>query len=623
MIKNVRVTRGGEPIKFSRRTVIGLRTAGVATLVMFASVLSTSVFAGATGNPSTLTGPVLYSGVNVTSCSGGHNPLDTILGLNLSNESQLPASSPDNGNHSADGITGSVNGNVLTVTSDSSTTIDYVVVKGGDGFNLYTGPASNVNQTFVAPQGFSHWFLCYGTLATPTITTTAGNTTDSLVLGSTGTISDTATVSSASGPTPTGSVIFYQCGPLTTGNQSCGASSGGTTSDPVNLVGGSASSPAFTPIAVGTYCFGATYSGDSNYSGISDNVSGDAVNQECLTVTAPSSTTQPPATSQIVTTASSNSDTGTISDTATVSGSLETGPTGTVTFFECGPLLANANCSTNGSTPVDLNGNSATSATFTPTASGIYCFGATYNGDSNYPSATENTDGDVMSAECVSVTVTTGSTVPATSNIVTTASSNSSAGTISDTATVTGSLETGPTGTVTFYQCGPLLANANCSTNASTPVILSGSGHATSATFTPSVSGIYCFGATYSGDSNYSSASENKDGDVMSAECVPVTVTTPTIPTGSITVTPPTTTTTPTTTPSITPTTIQVSPPTTPHGTKPPKLPTATIPSGAPSTGAGGSATSSDSGVVLTASGLALFAGLAGLVLIVRRRRHA
>src|ERR1700722_18492641 len=330
-----------------------------------------------------------------------------------------------------------------------------------------------------------------------------------------------------------------------------------------------------------------------------------------------------PATSNIVTTASSNSSAGTISDTATVSGSLETGPTGTVTFFECGPLLANANCSTNASTPVDLSGNSATSATFTPTASGIYCFGATYNGDSNYPSATENTDGDVMSAECVSVTVTTGSTVPATSNIVTTASSNSSAGTISDTATVSGSLETGPTGTVTFFECGPLLANANCSANASTPVILSGSGHATSATFTPTVSGIYCFGATYSGDSNYSSASENKDGDVMSAECVPVTVTTPTIPTGSITVTPPTTTTTPTTTPSITPTTIQVSPPTTPHGTKPPKLPTATIPSGAPSTGAGGSATSSDSGVVLTASGLALFAGLAGLVLIARRRRHA
>src|SRR3984957_18736570 len=232
-----------------------------------------------------------------------------------------------------------------------------------------------------------------------------------------------------------------------------------------------------------------------------------------------------PATSNIVTTASSNSSAGTISDTATVSGSLETGPTGTVTFFECGPLLANANCSTNASTPVDLSGNSATSATFTPTASGIYCFGATYNGDSNYPSATENTDGDVMSAECVSVTVTTGSTVPATSNIVTTASSNSSAGTISDTATVSGSLETGPTGTVTFFECGPLLANANCSTNASTPVDLSGNS-ATSATFTPTASGIYCFGATYNGDSNYPSATENTDGDVMSAECVSVTVTT-------------------------------------------------------------------------------------------------
>ena len=105
--------------------------------------------------------------------------------------------------------------------------------------------------------------------------------------------------------------------------------------------------------------------------------------------------------------------------------------------------------------------------------------------------------------------------------------------------------------------------------------------------------------------------------------------TTTTTVTSATTTAPPTTApsgTTPSTTttiPTIAPTTILVSPPTSPPGTKPPTIPKATIPSGAPSTGAGGAATSSDSGVVLTASGLALFAGLAGLVLIARRRRHA
>ena len=62
-------------------------------------------------------------------------------------------------------------------------------------------------------------------------------------------------------------------------------------------------------------------------------------------------------------------------------------------------------------------------------------------------------------------------------------------------------------------------------------------------------------------------------------------------------------------------------PPTVPTTT--PSLSNATIPSGAPETGAGGSAASTDSGVVLTASGLVLFAGLAGLVLALRRRRQA
>jgi hypothetical protein len=97
----------------------------------------------------------------------------------------------------------------------------------------------------------------------------------------------------------------------------------------------------------------------------------------------------------------------------------------------------------------------------------------------------------------------------------------------------------------------------------------------------------------------------------------PVTTTTFAAPTTTTTVAPTTT----TSTPPVDTTTIPVSPPTVP--TTQPSIPPATIPSGAPGTGLGGSAQSSDSGVVLTGSALMLFAGLAGLGLVLRRRRQA
>ncbi len=122
-----------------------------------------------------------------------------------------------------------------------------------------------------------------------------------------------------------------------------------------------------------------------------------------------------------------------------------------------------------------------------------------------------------------------------------------------------------------------------------------------------------------------------------STTAAPTTTTTSPAPTSSLPPPPPpsgaTTTTAPpetsttaapttTTTPPLSTTTIVVTPPTSPATTAP-YIPPATVPSGAPGTGAGGAATSSDNGVLLTASGLALFAGLAGLALIARRRRHA
>ena len=44
-----------------------------------------------------------------------------------------------------------------------------------------------------------------------------------------------------------------------------------------------ATSPAYTPTATGTYCFLGVYSGDTNYSAASDG----STTRECFTVTGP------------------------------------------------------------------------------------------------------------------------------------------------------------------------------------------------------------------------------------------------------------------------------------------------------------------------------------------------
>ena len=87
----------------------------------------------------------------------------------------------------------------------------------------------------------------------------------------------------------------------------------------------------------------------------------------------------------------------------------------------------------------------------------------------------------------------------------------------SDSAAITvlgvGSLT--PTGTVTFYQCGPLGVGIGCTSTANQvggPVTLTASSpgiaKATSAAFTPSSAGTYCFAAYYSGNASYSPSSD-------------------------------------------------------------------------------------------------------------------
>ena len=89
-------------------------------------------------------------------------------------------------------------------------------------------------------------------------------------------------------------------------------------------------------------------------------------------------------------------------------------------------------------------------------------------------------------------------------------------GSDTDAATVTGNAAGGsPTGSVSFYECGPTATAQPCTSQADavgSAVGLSAGADDTatapSPTFTPSAAGYWCFAGYYSGDSNYGASSD-------------------------------------------------------------------------------------------------------------------
>jgi uncharacterized repeat protein (TIGR01451 family) len=241
---------------------------------------------------------------------------------------------------------------------------------------------------------------------------------------------------------------------------------------------------------------------------------------------------------------------GTDSDVATVTGNDIAGdPAGTVTFYECGPTPSATPCTSKahqvggpvtvtGAMGPDPDSATATSASFTPTAVGYWCFAGYYSGNGSDPDYAASSDAAVE--ECFDVTpYTTSLTSVPTNSTINLGQANT------DTATVTGSSVGGsPTGTVSFYECGPTAAPVDCTSQADpvgSPVTVSPGAHdtstATSTPFTPPAShpdsvGYWCFAADYSGDTNNTASS-----DTSTDECFyvagPVTITTTSLPNGA------------------------------------------------------------------------------------------
>ena len=238
-----------------------------------------------------------------------------------------------------------------------------------------------------------------------------------------------------------------------------------------------------------------------------------------------------------------------VHDTATVTGNQAADtPSGTVTFFLCGPIATGA-C--DGTTNVGhqigtgtLSGSGKTASADSPDVNtsgnaltpGRYCFRATWPGDTNYPPTLTEFGGANGTNECFTVqkiSTTTVTTPSASGGTVTFGSS------VTDHALVTAdkSGDGTPTGTVTFFVCNPSQVSGGAcpdpnGTQVGSPVdtqAVSGSSppasFADSSAVTVNKTGTWCFRAVYTpgganGD-NYTGSS-----DASSGECFTVTDTT-------------------------------------------------------------------------------------------------
>jgi len=298
-----------------------------------------------------------------------------------------------------------------------------------------------------------------------------------------------------------------------------------------------AATPFGTNLGCASSVVAESHTAQNNSDDLKDFVSGNFSTCPSTTTTQQSLNTSGPGTIQI--------GGGVWHDVATVDGNATAGaPTGTVSFYECGPTSAAANCAAIPANKLGsdvtltqigtTNNSSAPSANVPiPTALGTYCFSAVYNPatSSGYSSSSDNTTGQpIDSNECVTV----GPATPTNVTTINPPTDTSVGNTWTDSATITGNTAGGaPTGSVAFTWCKESAPSTPCTGttgggsagSVSTPTVVGdASTFGPSNGVTPTTVGTYCFTADYTATTggNYNSVPAQSD-----TECFTVTPATP------------------------------------------------------------------------------------------------
>ena len=296
--------------------------------------------------------------------------------------------------------------------------------------------------------------------ATPTLATTATETLGGLVGASQ--LGDSATLSGGSNISG-GSITWTLTAP--NGNV--------TTVGTAAVTGaGTYSAPSVTATQVGNYTWQASYTGDANNQGATD----DGTNETVTTIAAsPSITTDASQSSGDVVGTSILDDSATISGGYNVSG-------GSVTFTLTAP---NGNTSTVGTVPVSGDGT-YTAPAVTASQVGTYTWHASYSGDGLNNGAVDNGVDESLTTVAASPSLTTDASESG-GNVVGTAL-------LEDSATLAGGYNVSG-GSITFTLTAP---NGNTTTVGTVPV--SSTGTYSSPAVASNQVGTYVWHASYTGD---------------------------------------------------------------------------------------------------------------------------
>lgn len=281
-------------------------------------------------------------------------------------------------------------GQVFDYTS-SGGTIFVIYVKAGPDTNRYTYPTGSdgadtglhgtINPSNGRYYGLSHISICFDDIATPAIVTQVSDA--AITIGDS--VTDTATLSG--GVSPTGTITFNVYGP---NDATCSGTATLVSTETVNG-NGNYTSDSFTPPAVGTYLWIASYSGDANNAAVSG-ACNDANETVVVSLNEPELSTAPWVIPQ---------------DDATLAALIGSGPFGTLEF----ELFDNADCTGdpvysetvtvtgNDTFSTSNSGDAGTNDGFKITADGTFYWVVTYSGNASNAGATSDCGDEILDVD--------------------------------------------------------------------------------------------------------------------------------------------------------------------------------------------------------------------------------